>query len=379
MLSLFLLSLASLTRGALVAKHDHETRDNDFHWVAVGDSWAAGAATTNVKFFDGNADDCYRNVESWEAQMSRDTTWTTSSQDFHFKACSGARLIAATHPEPRNHQQEPQLSNTGTPSLVTMQLGGNDCYFGSVAKECIFKGGSTAFSYPDYPDPKSGCTQIINDRIDFILGAGEYNQENGFYGTERDTIKSILQWPGIQGNKDFRLYIIGYAEFFNEATPESDWCNTETFGVWWHPKLSRDLRKAINSAIRKVNEVTKGVIQDIGDTRIHFVDPSPLFEGHRFCEPKHSFNDQWYNNDVWFYNLNPPDLDPPIDGKANMTLLKLQEAWTVNEPRVSDESSLDTLSADTHSGPGDEQTLRAFHPKLGGHTAIKNAVVAQST
>lgn len=59
MLSLFLLSLASLTRGALVAKHDHETRDNDFHWVAVGDSWAAGAATTNVKFFDGNADDCY--------------------------------------------------------------------------------------------------------------------------------------------------------------------------------------------------------------------------------------------------------------------------------------------------------------------------------
>lgn len=54
---------------------------------------------------------------------------------------------------------------------------------------------------------------------------------------------------------------------------------------------------------------------------IQFLDPSPLYNGHRFCEPGHTLNNQYFLNDVWFWNLSPPEDDP--DYLIILTLLPL--------------------------------------------------------
>lgn len=65
-----------------------------------------------------------------------------------------ARLIAAAEGDPEISQTAPQLSFVGSPHLLTMELGGNDCHFAEIAKACIYIGQADG---KEYPDPGSAC------------------------------------------------------------------------------------------------------------------------------------------------------------------------------------------------------------------------------
>jgi hypothetical protein len=98
-------------------------------------------------------------------------------------------------------------------------------------------------------------------------------------------------------NKDFKLYILGYAHFFNLG---ANYCDDISFGAFAlvggaAPKVSNVLRTAFNDAVTNVNNVLSRVATDIGDERVKFIDISPAFNTHRFCENSHNYKDQWYS------------------------------------------------------------------------------------
>lgn len=111
-------------------------------------------------------------------------------------------------------------------------------------------------------------------------------------------------------------------------------------------------------------------VTDINDSRVKYIDVTSVFNGHRFCEDGMSKGDQWVNNDVWLWNLNPPFLDPnPGPFQLNEWLgAGLQQGGTPFTGSVSLESQ-----GSTGSGVG--WTARPFHPKQGGSQAIRDLII----
>jgi hypothetical protein len=365
--SLLLLSLLSITV-AVSGVHIREisARNDIFYMASIGDSWAAGAALPFSTDLYDNDNGCLRNKDAWEAQMVGDNSWTDGAIDFKFVACSGAQLVSAAVGDAEISQKEAQLKFVGTPHLLTMELGGNNCHFAELARACFFVGIGT-----EYPDPQSPCTQAINNSKSYIL-SDEQKADESFYFDHHQTLKDIMNWDTIKGRDDFYLYIVGYAEFFN-TSPGSDWCNDQSFGKVFQPKLSNSLRSKVNELIGDVNSKIAQSVQDMSNDHIKFLDPSPLFENHRFCEPGHTLSNQYYLNDVWLWNLSPPEDDPGYTNDLSSQAI-WQEEWITNSTfpngtHATQDQIEAMLGSSSSSG-------RTFHPKIGGHSAIKEAMIA---
>lgn len=370
--SFLLLSALSFTFAAPGSKHESLfAREDTFLMASVGDSWAAGAAVTGGQMYDDNGK-CLRNKVAWEAQMAGDNTWTDSPIDFKFLACSGAQLQAAAAGDPDNGQPEPQLSSAGSPHLLTMELGGNNCHFSDIARACLYVGGLNG---KEYPDPDSSCTQTINQWQAYITGDSP-DEGKSLYADHHKALQAILDWDTIHGRDDFYLYVVGYAEFFN-TSPDSNWCDKETFGMVRHPRLTNELRSKINELVRGVNDVIDQSIKDVNNDHIKFLNPSPLYEGHRFCEPGHTLSNQYFLNDVWFWNLSPPEDDPDY---FNIFILPLQiihqEMWIQNQTFPNGTQATQEQIEAMVGGSNPYSSGRTFHPKDGGHTAIKDGMIA---
>jgi len=365
-----LFSLLPITLAALSTQiGEISARDDKFYMASIGDSWAAGAAVTSKDMYDNN-NACLRNVAAWEAQMAGDNSWTDNAIDFKFLACSGARLDAAVKGDDANNEPEPQLDGAGTPYFLTMELGGNNCHFSDIARACIYLG----LDGKEYPDPAGLCYQSITEWENYILSNSQ-GDGLSFYFDHHQTLEAIMDWDTIKGRDDFYLYIVGYAEFFN-TSPGSDWCNNQTFGVALHPKLSNALRSKINELISDVNSKIAQSVNDINNDHIKFLDPSPLFENHRFCEPSHTLSNQYFLNDVWFWNLSPPDDDPDYLDTSTFLLTLWQEEWIANQTFPNGtKATQDQLEAMV-GGSNPYSSGRTFHPKNEGHTAIKDGLIA---
>ena len=367
---ILLLSLLPITLAApSVPVKELSARDDKFYMASIGDSWAAGAAVKSQDMYDDNSA-CLRNKAAWEVQMAGDDSWTDSAVDFKFLACSGAQLVAAVKGDNENKQPTPQLDGAGTPRLLTMELGGNNCHFSDIAKACIYLGGIGK----EYPDPAGTCYQTIVKWENYVLSDKESATES-FYYDHHQTLKDIMDWDTIKGRDDFYLYIVGYAEFFN-TSPGSDWCNNESFRLGG-PKLSNPLRSKINELVRNVNSKVSQSVQDMNNDHIQFFDPSPLFENHRFCEPGHTFSNQYFLNDIWFWNLSPPEDDPDFINTVILALqVAWQEEWIANQtfPNGTKATQEQIEAMLDYSNP--YSSGRTFHPKDGGHTAIKDGIIA---
>jgi hypothetical protein len=76
---------------------------------------------------------------------------------------------------------------------------------------------------------------------------------------------------------NFRLYVTGYAQFFNEDDPG---CNTVTFARSANPYddgkphnlMTTDLRKDFNDMSKGVNAVIQAAVQRNSDDGVSFVD-----------------------------------------------------------------------------------------------------------
>lgn len=100
-------------------------------------------------------------------------------------------------------------------------------------------------------------------------------------------------------------------------------------GIIW---LTVALRQELNGLILKLNNVTQAAVEqvneEIGSDQVHFVDVSPYFDGHRWCdpskdpdvhEPDHNRLETWYFLSGW-KDLNSTGLLSllPGDGAANL-------------------------------------------------------------
>jgi hypothetical protein len=358
----------------LAAPTSDIARRDDFKWAVIGDSWAAGAGIKKQDLYDDTA--CRRSNESWGVLMSKDKTWTDNAQDFTFAPCSGAWL-ESTYEEDTVHSEDPtpQLKNVGSPDLLTMIAGGNNCKFAPIAEACIFLTRSVA--------ERKTCDEAFADAQTYV-DSNDPNDGKSFSHDHTRALTQIMSWPTIHGNDNFRLYIMGYAKFFTES-PDSDWCNDISFSPL-NIKLDKAKRDRMNAMVKQVNGLIQTSITNFNNPKVQFVPIDDLFEGHRFCRKGDTKNDQFYSNDVWFWNLNNPADDPDyvdvldfLPGVApilDAVKLANQQMWANNfmfpNGTVPDEQGIINLM-----GLGGIRTARIFHPKLGGNSAMKDTLLAR--
>ncbi|KAL2060154.1 hypothetical protein VTL71DRAFT_9976 [Oculimacula yallundae] len=341
-----------------------------FGFASIGDSWAAGQAVISKDAYGGPDQwtHCYRHAGAWEALMAGDNTWTDDPISFKFAACSGAHLHDATT------GSNSQIQQAGRPYLLTMQLGGNDAHFGEILTKCIYVGDITG--QRDYPDPNGGCFKVITTWETYLDAAASEGATKSFYFDHHDQLRAILATDLIKGRDDFYLYTVGYTEFFNVKSPDSDWCNDQSFGIIKAPKLSKALRTKLNALSVKVNSIIEKSTSDLANDHFRFYNPSSLFENHRFCEPGHNLNNQYFLNDVWFWNMSPPEDDPQYAILQDTDLL--ETAWAqnytfMNGTQATQGQLLNIISPT--GNPYDSWSGRSFHPKTLGHVAIKDGLI----
>jgi hypothetical protein len=207
------------------------------------------------------------------------------------------------------------MNLVGNPQMITYHAGGNNCGFGVVVYNCIYQPwGDFGAEYPDPSGKRATQLAASNAYIDNV-------NTGGLYQDELNTVIDLLHHPAVKGNKDFRLYILGYAHFFNLG---ANYCDDISLGalatvplIGHAPKVSNRLRTGLNDGVERVNRVLARVAGDVGDPRVKFLDISPAFNGHWFCENNHNYKDQWYSVDVWLRNVNTPADDP----RANPSLM----------------------------------------------------------
>ncbi|KAH7383632.1 SGNH hydrolase-type esterase domain-containing protein [Cadophora sp. MPI-SDFR-AT-0126] len=295
--------------------------------------------------------------------MAGDNTWTGDPISFKFAACSGAHLQDATT------GSNSQIQQAGRPYLLTMQLGGNDAHFGEILIKCIYVGDITT-AQRDYPDPDGGCFKVIMTWEACLDAAASEGATKSFYFDHHDQLRAILATDLIKERDGFYLYAVGYAEFFNVKSPDSDWCNDQSFGIIKAPKLSNALHTKLNALSVKVNSIIEQSTSGFANDHIRFFNPSTLFENHRFCEPGHNLNNQYFLNDVWFWNMSPPEDD--LQYATLQDTDRLETAWAqnytfINDTQATQDQLLNIISPT--GNPDDSWSGRRFHLKTLGHVA----------
>ncbi len=200
----------------------------------------------------------------------------------------------------------------------------------------------------------------------------------------------------------------GYPEFFN---PDTEYCNTHHFGFWpvdtTPPYLTQLLRRQLNSLVTKLNTKIQAAVNNVngrtafGDIR--YLDTTPLFVGHRFCEEGVQEPDK-NNRNTWFFlmtsndadangNLGEqPDVGPPVDLQpSECSAILAQEGpiafgdeWgkylicAVKQGVGQGKAVASWLNGTDDGFSGSvglpESWTKAFHPKSVGHGAIVTAI-----
>ena len=353
--------------------------ESPWPYAVIGDSWGSGVSYNNDVLYDNNLDNCLRTKESHGPQMEADTSWTGSfSSGLRDAACSGSRLVDLA-------KGGYQMGKVGTPNVVVMTSGGNNCGFGNIVEVCIYHPNFLKNYGPAYADDTDGtgmCAQALNNALNYITNSLQQDLTN--------TINDILDDPNVKSNPDFLLYLTGYALFF--GTDHDPWCNKEAWNIPSFvntptPYLSAQLRTAFNDRVTKVNNLYKSVIQDNFPNQARFVDLDPGFEGHRFCEPGASHSDQ-FNRDTHFENVYLWNLNYPPLGAIQVTNTTAPNPDEQNGTLTSEEAQqlfgTNGVTAWSGSGSGGEANtpengwrLRPFHPRYTGYTSIQNAILVQ--
>jgi hypothetical protein len=331
-------------------------------FAVLGDSWASGVAYSSAVQYDDNSDGCLRTTEAYANHMKEDLNWASGKQYLEFPACSGSRLVDIVH-------GRCQICQLDDPSIIIMTIGGNDAQFADIAVNCIYQPDLKTDYGPDYADDTknaSKCARAINSTRSYIQ-----DSEKGLAFDLTTTYDNMLDTDLIRNNPDVRIYHTGYAHFFNI---DEEWCNEESFGALpgivpgsHKPKLSQKLRGDVNDLVEQVNNVIQQTISTFSHSNFGFVDISPGFDGHRFCEAGGTHVGQYYSDDVWFWNLSYPWF-----GALRPT----------NSTDVNLDGPLFGSNSTTYSGSGNGNVaegwrFRPFHPKSAGHEAIMNAVIAK--
>ena len=331
----------------------------------MGDSYASGIGAGVRRGQSGDLT-CSRYTEAYGEVMQvviDGPPYDPASRQFAFIACSGETSTEMLSTQVPN--MDPKVD------MATITVGGNDIGFKDLLWNCIFLFGG--FGSQDCSDQITESTGLIN---------------NNLPGDLDKLFPAILAKAK---NSWFKLYITGYAQFFNAVTTP---CNNVSFNFWEEkpenlPNLTTTLRTSFNNMADQLNGQIKDAVaranaKDIREPII-FVDYDDLYGGHRYCdvgikEPDLEDENRWFQEN-WLFEQHAPysgaNDSQTFLNAANSALqsnssLRLSTYWTNitgikgGQVSVSDSSwhwIFDALA-------------RAFHPTIDGQDGIKNAVLA---
>jgi lysophospholipase L1-like esterase len=271
-----------------------------------------------------------------------------------------------------------QMEEVGErPSVITMQAGGNNAGFYDVASNCIFHDADKDYgaAFPEQGE----CTAAIERAHNYLTNP---NQDHWLEFDVKATIQEIFDKELAKSNPDFRLYIIGYAHFF-DVRDDATWCDDFTFNLPWHlnqrQNLKLDLRKQINGLVEDLNQGLRRSAESFGNNKIGYIDVSSGFDGGRFCEVGHNAWDQFFGPKVLLWNwlgsivteVNGVDEEREPSQEEFDNWLKTGKF--TNDPNEITEGEVAIQSPKQGNSPG--SALRPFHPKAKGHEVMAKAII----
>ncbi|KAL8833427.1 MAG: hypothetical protein Q9170_004270 [Blastenia crenularia] len=329
-------------------------------WTAMGDSYASGVGA-------GDAippeKPCRRFTNSYPNQMDKDPR-LGAAVDHKYNAvmCSGSTFKNIQSGGPFS-----QADQLGNPAVATLTIGGNNVGFRAILTACIYRfyawrSGdcnteiANSQAIIDSPDFASSLSQAINDAV------------------------------GKAQNPDFRLYVTGYAAFFNEDT---DQCNNVNVALWWGSSSywTKEFCHGMNVLLMNLNAKIAEVANGLGNSKVTYVDVDHLLNTHRFCEAPVKEPD-YRNENIWFFHWYTDDrglsvgtpwdgidagtCDPNTDDWGDAFHCQIAQAHAENSSLTLSEESLPSIASG--SDGISPELARVFHPKTGGYSAYAQAI-----
>ena len=322
----------------------------------MGDSYASGiGAGTSFLSYDYT---CYRYNGAYGPQVQ--DALNPKPPKFNDVACSAEMFdqIIANQFADTSKEFGIRPAWGDKPDFISISMGGNDIEFVPLVTRCVYN--SRVFT-------RKSCNETITDSQSkvhssaFIDGAG------------RVINKAISEANKRQVGPSFKVFVLGYSQFFNEETTQ---CNDATLPrpVGTGAKLTADLRRTLNGLARDLNAALLTAAQRFNTTgQVFFVDWESKFVGHRFCDRTEP-NPQ--DPLTWFFTFYSDDEQTEAFFKS---IPRLYDLFTdkSNDP-VTEQEYLKLIG----DAAGNDQTklsigvdwFRVFHPKSIGHSAIRDVL-----
>ncbi|KAL8801416.1 MAG: hypothetical protein Q9182_004480 [Xanthomendoza sp. 2 TL-2023] len=320
----------------------------------MGDSYAAGVGAGNmIESFDAT---CYRYDGAYPVLLNGHLQPHPSK--FNFVACSGDNFPTILQKQLNPSYLRPRWGDR--PEFVTLSMGGNDIGFKELVTRCVY---SIPLSPLDCAGAIARSQRLVNSK--------------NFVNDAINVILTILRRAADRGIPNFKIYVTGYAQFFNERTTQ---CNNISFRPKWilKPKqyLTIDRRRTLNKIARDLNAGLREAVMRVSlgaPNRVFFIDYDRAFEGHRFCDRvEPSPNDA----NTWFLTYGA---DEAVIGDFLDSIPQIHDVFRGHSNKT---LSYDTLLQLVLNATADDKEkilvggylVRIFHPKLDGQRAIEERV-----
>ncbi|KAL9632082.1 MAG: hypothetical protein Q9164_005537 [Protoblastenia rupestris] len=321
----------------------------------MGDSYAAGiGAGRQIQYFD---DFCFRYNQSYPRDLNNGLE--PKPQKVNYVACSGEKFNKII-----DNQFLDRPSTFGRPAwgdkphFVTLTMGGNDIGFRELVTVCVYS--IRIFTLADCEKVIKNAQMVVKSP-DFVRGA-------------KDVINKALAKGNAQVGPSFKVFVTGYAQFFNEQTTQ---CNDISFKPKYSllkaQKLTIERRQALNKIARDLNSALQTAVEQakiVHPDRVFYVDYDAQFEGHRFCDrtepnPK--------DPETWFFNLESNDA---ATGEFLNSIPKIHRVMSgLSNDSISGRDYLQLITNaagdDLEKRENGVSVYRVFHPKSVGHRTIE--------
>lgn len=327
-------------------------------WTAMGDSYASGVGAGEQPPDDTNR--CFRFPNAYPVILnSGDGSIQPNPSKFNNVACSGNTfqqiLDKEFLDEPEDDGKYGKRPAWGEqPEFVTITMGGNDIGILNLISTCVYS----------FKLWGQNCDQVIQEGHDII--------NNQQFQTDMKAVitKALDKGRGAVG-PEFRLFVTGYAQFFNQETTQ---CNEVTFKPGWNPAspqyLTIERRTAMNGLALALNQALKSAVDGFPTQGVTYVDYDNGFEGHRFCDRDEPNPD---DEDTWFFNWKT------IDDPATQQLFSHVEAYSSSDSSNGFKTDADFFNALADAASNDanatstlSDSVRVFHPSTRGHQEIRD-------
>ena len=247
-------------------------------YVALGDSYSAGEGDGN--YLAGTdtpgTDICHRSRGAYPELLDQ----SQNLGSFNFVSCSGAITddYFNTNNE-SNHEPAQSKALSSATKEVTLTFGGNDIGFGDVLTECILHN----YFHLTSCSQDTSLTLMVAERLEALAGQRTAYTSKG---VKIHSIASILQSIHKLA-PNAKIYLADYPLLFGTNFTTDCGVGTANAGsASVQLKLSKTETTWLNLVGTILDHIIKSAAAANGAT---FVDASPNFNSHRFCDTSNSW------------------------------------------------------------------------------------------